>query len=224
MQELQLSKNIKKNIDAFVGELKKLYLDDLVSVILYGSVVSGEQAQAHSNINVLVVLKNTDLASLEKSRLLVHKYAKHRLEPLFFSLDYVLNFSHVFPIEFLDMQENHQCFYGTDVLKNLKINHKNLRFQCEQELKSKLILLKQQYIRINPKDCQAVANLLFKGLTSVVHILRNVLRLKGKEPSYNKEKALTRSIPVSLRINEFSVAAERWHGRCNPCLRKANGC
>ena len=37
--------SIKKNIDAFVGELKKLYFNDLVSVIMYGSLVSGEQAQ-----------------------------------------------------------------------------------------------------------------------------------------------------------------------------------
>jgi hypothetical protein len=152
--------------------------------------VSGEHSQAHSNINLLVVLKNTDLSTLEKSRKLVNKFSNRGVEPLFLSHDYVLNFSHIFPIEFLDMQENYHCYYGTDVLKEIKIDRKNLRFQCEQELKSKLILLKQQYLRINLKDRQQLANFLFKSFTSVVHILRNVIRVKGKEPSYDKETVL----------------------------------
>ena len=63
-----LPRGIKRNIDEFVASLRKLYSDGLVCVILYGSAASGELTEAHSNINLLVVLKKTDPLSLEVSR------------------------------------------------------------------------------------------------------------------------------------------------------------
>lgn len=200
MQELKLSEAFKKNIHEFVEALKQLYRDELVSIVLYGSSVSGEFIETHSNINLLVVLKNTDLATLELSRNLVNKRSNRKIEPLFFSPEYLLNSSDVFPIEFLDMKENYTCLYGQDVLRELKIDLKNLRFQCEQELKSKLILLKQRYLKINPRNRAALANLLFRNFTSVWLILRNLVRLKGKDPSYSKE-SLLREVAVELEID-----------------------
>ena len=57
MEESGLPQGFKRNIDEFVGSLRKLYSDDLVCVILYGSAASGELTEVHSNINLLVVLK-----------------------------------------------------------------------------------------------------------------------------------------------------------------------
>lgn len=202
MQELKLPEALKKNIHEFVEGLKQLYRDNLISIVIYGSAASGEFVETHSNVNLLVVLKNTDLSTLELSRRLVNKRSNRRIEPLFLSHEYLLNSSDVFPIEFLDIKENYICLYGQDVLKEIKIDLKNLRFQCEQELKSKLILLKQQYLKINLADKAAVAKLLFRNLTSVLHILRNLVRLKGREPSYKKEDVL-REASVEL---QFGIA------------------
>jgi hypothetical protein len=190
MPELKIAENLKKIVDKFVEELQEIYADQLVSVTLYGSALSGEFSQTHSNINLLLVLKTADLPTLEKSRKLVRQFFPRRIEPLFVSQQMIASSLDVFPIEFLDMQDNHQCLYGLDVLRDIKIDLKNLRFQCEQELRSKAILIKQQYLKINPKDRSALATFLFKNFTSVVHILRNALRLKGREPSYRKDDVL----------------------------------
>ncbi|PIU41745.1 MAG: hypothetical protein COS99_03755 [Candidatus Omnitrophica bacterium CG07_land_8_20_14_0_80_42_15] len=219
MQELKLPETLKRNVHEFVENLKELYRDDLISIALYGSAASGEFIETHSNVNLLIILKNTNLPTLELSRKLVNKRSNRRIEPLFLSHEYLLNSGDVFPIEFLDMKENHTCLYGQDVLKEIKIDPKNLRFQCEQELKSKLILLKQQYLKINPKDRTALANLLFRNLTSALHILRNLVRLKGKRPSYKKEDVLKE---VSL---EFGVGSGAFfkilHAKKNSAALKA---
>ncbi|MBI5023446.1 MAG: hypothetical protein HZC18_00380 [Candidatus Omnitrophica bacterium] len=214
MKELKLPEGIKKNIGAFVESLKGIYRDEMISVILYGSAVSGELTESHSNINLLVVLKNTNLPSLEVSRRLVGKPSHRRIEPLFLSREYVLNSSGVFPIEFLDMKENYVCLYGEDIFKGITINLKNLRFQCEQELKSKRILLQQQYLRLNPKDKRALANLLFRSLTSAAHILKNILRLKGKTPPRAKEDVF-KEIAVDLQV-ETAVFLKIWQAKRNP--------
>ena len=101
------------------------------------------------------------------------------------------------------MQENYKVLYGKDVLKEIQVDLKNLRFQCEQELKSKLLNLKQLYIRLNnhPVD---LAVPLVKSFTSILHILRNVLRLKGRQPPYNKEELLKEL------AGYFKIEISRW--------------
>ena len=188
MQELILAGKLKENIQKFIQGLISIYRDDLVSVILYGSGASGEFIESYSNLNILVVLRNTGLENLKAVSDLVNKFKV--ITPLFFTENYINTSAGIFPIEFLDMQENYFVLYGKDVLKDIKIDIKNLRFQCEHELKGKLIDLKQAYLT-KRRDRAVLQGLLFKTFTSVLHILRNVLRLKGrKNPPYRKEDIL----------------------------------
>jgi len=132
------------------------------------------------------------------------------INPLFLTENYINSSTDIFPIEFLDMQENYLVLYGKDVLKNINVNTSNLRFQCEQELKAKLINLKQLYLRIN-KDKLALRNLLFKSFTSILHVLRNVRRLKGKNPPYLKKdilNELTKEFQIDINIWGKILAAK----------------
>jgi hypothetical protein len=173
----------------------------LISSVLYGSAASGEFVDKHSNLNILVVLKNTDLENIKKSSGLIRKFSM--IDPLFLTEDYIKTSTDIFPIEFLDMQENYYVLYGKDVLKDITVEINNLRFQCEQELKAKLINLRQAYLRLN-KDKLSLRNLLFKSSNSILHILRNVLRLKGKGAPYLKQDILKE---VAL---EFQIDISLW--------------
>jgi len=203
MQGLKLAPKLKSILDDFIKALQGTYGEDLVSVILYGSAASGEFIDRHSNLNLLVVLKNTDLENLRKATTVINKLKFRAMHPLFFTEDYIRSSTDTFPIEFLDMKENYAVLLGRDTFKGISIDTRNLRFQCEQELKEKLINLKQLYLRRN-KDKTALSNALFKVFTSVLHILRNVLRLKGRLPPYLKEDIL-REISV-----EFQIDSDIW--------------
>jgi predicted nucleotidyltransferase len=187
MQELRLPEKLKKGLQVFTQKLKEIYQHDLVSVILYGSAASNEFSDKISNLNILCILKSTELRELKKASSLINKFPT--VNALFLNQDYIANSLDIFPIEFLDMKENYSLLYGEDVLSNINVDTKNLRFQCEQELKAKLINLRQAYLRMN-RDKTGLRNLLLKSFTSVLHILRNVLRLKGKIPPYKKEDIL----------------------------------
>jgi hypothetical protein len=183
MQELKIPLQLKRKIDSLTEQLKGLYQDNLVSITLYGSAASGEFVDKHSNINMLIALNKVDLAELRKSCVAVNKYSFIR--PLFLDQHYFESSIDVFPIEFLDMKENYLVLYGKDLLKDLVVDLKNLRFQCEQELKSKLIALSQSYVKFNNNKVM-LKGLLIKTFTSCLHIGRNLLRLKGKAPPYRK--------------------------------------
>lgn len=189
MEQVKVSDKIKYDLKDFIQRLKDIYRQGLLSIIIYGSASSGEFKEKYSNINLLVILDNTNLDNLNKVSSLINKRRFQKINPLFFSRNYLNNSTDVFPIEFLDMKENYQVLYGQDVLDNLYIDTRNLRFQCEQELKAKLINIKTLYLR-NKNHKIAVTNLLFKSFNSVLHILRNLIRLKNKTPAYSKPDVL----------------------------------
>ena len=188
MREINLPDNIKKTMDEFLRLLKGAYGDGLVSVVLYGSAASGDYSGRHSNINMAVILKDASIGSLSKMSAFINKRKFMIINPVFFTEDYIKRSTDVFPIEFIDMKENSLALYGKDLFKDIDIDIKNLRFQCEQELKSKIVNMKMAFIR--SANVSMLKSILFKSLTSSLHILRNLVRLKGKEPSYARTDIL----------------------------------
>ncbi len=177
--------------------LKDVYQEELVSIILYGSAVSGNFVDKYSNLNLLVVLKNTDIEVIKKSSKLTRGFKLSNT--LFLTEDYIANSIDIFTIEFLDMQENYFVLYGRDILKNIQIDIRNLRFQCEHELKAKLLKLKQAYLSLN-NNILALRGLLFASFTSLLHILRNTLRIKGRKPPYLKHEVL-KELALEFKID-----------------------
>jgi len=200
MEQLKITDQYKNILQNFTQGLKDVYPTELVALILYGSAASGEFVDKHSNLNLLAVLINTDLAVLKKSARLIAKFKL--INTLFLTEDYIANSIDIFPVEFLDMQENYFVLYGKDVLKDIQVDIRNLRFQCEQELKAKLLKLRQAYLLLN-NNLPALRSLLFMSFTSVLHILRNVLRIKGGKPPYLKHevlKELAREFKINLAV------------------------
>ena len=197
MKKLSLPPKLEREINFFILDLNKIYKEDLLSIILYGSAASSEFAPAYSNLNILVILRSTALDQLKKATREVNK--SKNLTPLFLTEEYILSSIDIFPIEFLDMQENYVLLHGKDFLKDLRIDLRNLRFQCEQELKVRLLNLKQLYLSLNNHPA-ALKEPLIKAFTSVLHILRNVLRLKNKQPPYKKEDLL-KELAVHFKID-----------------------
>lgn len=200
MDNLKLPKKYTDIVAGFTSGLKDIYAESLNSVIIYGSAASGEFAHKHSNINVLIILNDTDLKNISKSCKLISSRKYRLIDPLFLTEDYIKRSLDVFPIEFLDMKDNYQVIFGKDVLKDLNIGIKNLRFQCEQELKARIINLKKSYLKIRRKA--DLENLLLKTFTSFIHLLRNLIRLNGKTPAYPKEDVIKEA------VNEFKLDPE----------------
>src|SRR5437667_194921 len=74
---------------------------------------------------------------------------KHRIStPLFMTKEYVLHSTDVFPIEFTEIKERHRIIFGEDIFKDLDIPFKDMRLLCEQQIKGKLLHLRQAYLEI----------------------------------------------------------------------------
>ncbi|HOZ20551.1 MAG TPA: hypothetical protein PLO28_02140 [bacterium] len=172
----------------FTEDVKEIYGEELVAVILYGSALSSSWDPGKSNINFLVVLSEIAITRLNAAFPLVEKWRKRlRTLPIFMTKNYISASLDSFPVEFFHMKRRHQTLYGEDVLAPLNIPHANLRLQCEEQIKGKLLHLREEYLATLGKRyrLQALINL---TLPPFAVLFKSLLALKDAEiPALHSE-------------------------------------
>ena len=179
---------MKHRFSAFIDDLRSTHGANLASVTLYGSAAAGDFIPERSDYNILIALKKITPADLRNAHACVREW--HRLGhpvPVYFTVSELQNAADVFPIEFHQMEIAHKVLYGEDVLADLKISDVFLRHQTEYELRSKLLLLRRQYIPASA-SVQGLSHLMGESLASFSAIFRAVLLLHGIQPPATKHE------------------------------------
>jgi predicted nucleotidyltransferase len=157
----------------------KVFGKELVSLILYGSAASGSYIRGKSDINLLVVLTVAGMDKLGDAPEMVKMWKKRRVAvPLMMTKSFINSSLDCYPIEFLNMKNNHIIIYGENVLRDLIFNPADLRLQIERELKGKLILLRQGYLDVEGKERQ-LKQLIGHSFTAFTSIFNALLYLKN---------------------------------------------
>lgn len=178
------------DLGKYCGEIERIYGRNLKSIILYGSAASGDYTKKFSDYNLLIVLEKLGLGELKQISKVTNKWVKlNNPPPLMFTLERINNSLDVFPIEFLDIKDNHKVLYGEDPFKALEVNTANLRLELEHELKSKLIRFRELYI-LTEGNSSKVAELLVKSSSSFIALFKAVLRLTGDTVPVKKMEAV----------------------------------
>lgn len=165
-------------LQGFTREVRALYGKDLLAVILYGSAVGPDYVPGVSDLNILVALREVGPEQLAKSLKHMPRWRKSRINPLFLDPRYIESSLDAFPIEFLEMKEQHRLLWGEDLLRGLEVPRENLRLQCEQELRGKWLKLRQIYLETAGKPGQ-LKQLLTASLRPFGVVLSALLRLQG---------------------------------------------
>src|SRR5690554_8232491 len=73
---------------------------------------------------------------------------------LFFTPKDLLNATDSFPLEFLHIANKNHLLYGEPILKDFVVDLKELRLQCERELRGRLIQIHRSEERRVGKECR----------------------------------------------------------------------
>ena len=112
----------EKKLDEFVRRLKEAAGENLQSVVLYGSAVTGEYDAEYSNINLLCLLRDSSFVKLEAISPVVQWWFKEgQRAPLVITNDELTHASDVFVIELMDIRRQHRVLYGPDLVGTLEI-------------------------------------------------------------------------------------------------------
>jgi hypothetical protein len=181
---------VQKKFIPFLLTMSDIHGDNLISVFVYGSAAGENYIPKISDINSVFVFRDLKFSIFKSSLKVVSSgIFKKIAAPLFLTKEYINSSLDVFPIEFLDMKENHILLYGEDVLSGLAIKGEHIRLFCEQQIKGKLIRIRQAYLEIGLKK-KGLEALLKESLGSLIPIFRNLIRLKGKQPPVNKTEII----------------------------------
>lgn len=175
----------------FLDDLRSTHGSNLVSVFLYGSAAAGDFVPTISDYNILVVLGKIGPEDLRLSHACVREWSRlgHPI-PTYFTADELRNAGDVFPIEFHQMQDAHKVLYGPDILAEVVISDEFLRIQTEFELRSKLLMLRRQYIPASG-SVAGLKRLMAESLSSFAALFRAVLILKGIAPPTTKHEIVS---------------------------------
>lgn len=165
----------------FVEDYRKIFGDDLVSVILFGSATGDDFRPGKSDINVMIALSEQGIDHLDRAIVAVEKWRKKKFAvPLFLTEAYVKTSLDVFPIEYLDLRENHLLIHGRDILDGLSFQPESVRLQCEREVKGKLLLLREAFLDSAGKE-KVLRHVIRHSIQTFVAIFKALLFLKRDE-------------------------------------------
>ena len=184
-------------LDGLVERLKEALGEDLVSVVLYGSAVTGDFQEKVSDLNVLCVLTRIDVAELKKAYKPTDWWLKKKQPaPIFLSKEEIENAHDAFAIEFLDIRAAYKVLHGEDVVSGIEVEPSHHRHQVEHELRSRLLRLRERYLALQ-KDRRELTRLMADSVPTFATLFRHALILTGDSPPVKKREI-------------FRAAAERF--------------
>ena len=177
----RIPKNPEEIFPDIIKDCSALFADDLVSIILYGSAASGDYVSGKSDINLMIVLSDAGIDRIDQAIDIVAGWDKRNIAtPLFLTEAYVQTSLDVFPIEYLNFQNNYKLVYGKDILQHLSFDKEFLRLQCEREIKGKLLVLRAGFLQSRGKG-KNLQPLIADSLGALIAIFNGLLHWKGIE-------------------------------------------
>jgi hypothetical protein len=190
LQTENLSLSLQEKISPFFHEILQTSAANIHSMYLVGGVLTEDYREGVSKIDSVIVLHKMDLAFLDVLAPLGNRYGKKGVTaPLIMDPAYIRGSVEVFPLEFLNLKLLHQALYGEDLLAGLTIDKQELRYQCERELKGKLIWLHRIYIS-SMGDRKVLAGDIVRHFEGYLPLFRGILFLLGQAPAASLKPAL----------------------------------
>lgn len=182
-----LPDDTQKLLHTYVKDVKALFGEQLEGVLLYGSAVRGEFLLGRSNLNMLLLVSLYDQALLKGYSAIHRRWSKEQIVvPLFLTEEELRSSASVFPLEYLEIQEQHRVLGGRDPFVAFRIDTAQLTAEVRQGLRASLFRLRQRYVEGNATD-EAALILMPLSITSLLPLLRGIQRIERRPVVYQSD-------------------------------------
>ena len=185
----KLNPEAVKPLEHYARKLLELDGQNIICLAVYGSATGSNFVPGKSNVNLAVAAKALQMEQLKAYLKVTSPPQKQVIVPLFLTQGHILSSLDTFPIELLEIRDNHVAIFGQDIFAGITVDLKYLRLQCERELKSRLIRLRQAYLEVGAK-AEGLNMLLIQSFNSILPIMRSLIYLCNQTPKIPKEHLL----------------------------------
>ncbi len=223
MSAINLKADIADRYKPFLEVLLGDHQKKMHSVYIVGSALTRDYDPQDSDINSIIVLHEMDLKFIELLAPLGKKYGKKGIAaPLIMTPAYIDKSRDVFPIEFLNIKLLHHAVFGQDIFRDLDIDRADLRYQCERELKVKLIGLRQGYISA-AGDQKILASGFADSVAGYMPLFKAIIVLLGRETPQNNQEILAALTDITgIRTDAFNQVLALKSRQTKPTIEKLN--
>jgi predicted nucleotidyltransferase len=209
---LALSPKAAASTQRFVEAVKAKLGENLESLIAYGSAVRGGFQDGRSDLNVLIVLRQSTPAAHALLAAAVGA-EKLRIEPLIVEGDELAGTVRAFAAKFASIRRNYAVLHGRDAMADVQIDPALERLLTEQGVRNLSLRLAHEFV-VEGRERRAYSRYLFEVVTTVITDVSAVLRCVGVE----MPKAHTDRIPaIATALDvDTTVLSELLAGRAKP--------
>lgn len=206
----RLPVSMREAIRKYAETVHELAGDNGLALTLFGAIAADTFDPTLHTARSVLVLKTADLEMLRTLAKEGPRLGKARISaPLIMTPDYITASLDSFPLEFLEIQQHYLCVFGSDFFGELSFQNSHIRLQCERELKSILIGMRQGLLASTGKE-KVVGQIEADVAERLVRTLRGLLWLHGQKEAKpaaqtvgDIEEGIRRSLPgVRGALNE----------------------
>jgi hypothetical protein len=175
----KIPKNPEDIFPEIICDYRKIFGEELISIILYGSGAGEDYVAGKSDLNFLITLTDRGIEDLDRVLETVGRWRKRNVAiPLFMTREYLTGSQDAYPVEFLSMKRIYIVVTGEDVLAPITFEPCHIRLQLERELRGKLLHLRSGYLATEGKP-RKIRELIGASLTAFVSLFAALLYLKN---------------------------------------------
>ena len=178
-----------------LGEYTRLVKDvvgpNAKALTLFGAATRKTFDTSRQTARSVLVVERVDLSVLK--RLAEHGAKLGKLyiaAPLVMTPDYIRDSLDTFPLELIEIMQNHITLFGDDQFTDLSFDDAHIRLQCERELKVILIGLRQGLLAAAGRE-KFIGALEMDVAEGLMRTLRGFLWLKGQKDAKPAGDVLT---------------------------------
>ncbi len=199
-QSIDLPEDVQDILTRYTEHLHKHWGENLQGLILFGSAARGDFLLGRSNINLLAVISDLSVRVLSHAGKIHQEWGKHQIiAPLLMTEKELVQTRSLFPLEFLQMAQNHVLLIGQDPFGKSPVDTVRLSWQCEHELMANLIRVRQRFIEGEGRN-EAIHSLLILSITAVLPCLRGLLYCLG-QPSQDQDQHILESLMTTVQFD-----------------------
>jgi hypothetical protein len=151
-----------------------------LSLTLFGVACSGAFDPARHTLQNVLVLQQVDLLMLRELAREGGRFGKQRISaPLVMTPAFIKASQDSYPLELIEIQQQHLVLFGDDPFERLDFQPEHVRLQCERELKTISIGMRQGLVAGRGRDHE-LGPIVSQAIEGLARTLRGLLWLQGK--------------------------------------------
>lgn len=176
----QVPATLREGVQQFAARLQEYAGSQVHCLVLYGPIARGDFDPRQDTVRSALVLDGVDLNALRKLAAQGHQFGRWGIgAPLVLTPAFLRESLDSYPLELLDIQQQHLLILGEDLFAPLQFDPAHVRLQCERELKVLGLSMRQAVVAHGATE-RSLRRAAWPSLLGLLRIVRGLCWLHGR--------------------------------------------